>query len=122
MADRDGIGDASSSFLRPAKLLLAGLSSAVHTRLALFVTELEEERERIKQAIVLALLAFFGLSLGVILLTIFWRHRHPRADLYRCRRRRCLAPAQENSFQTRTVPFYPRRIGQGPRPIEGIGS
>jgi uncharacterized membrane protein YqjE len=37
----------------------------------LFVTELEEERERIKQSFVLALLAFLGLSLGIILLTIF---------------------------------------------------
>ena len=65
------MGDGSSSFLRPLKLMLAGLSSALHTRLELFVTELEEERERIKQSIVLMLLAFLGLSLGVILLTIF---------------------------------------------------
>ena len=71
MADRNGIRDGSSSFLGPLKLMLVGLSSALHTRLELFVTELEEERERIKQSIVLALLAFFGLSLGVVLLMIF---------------------------------------------------
>lgn len=75
MADRDGYsadsGDGTTSFLRPLKLLLAGLSSALHTRVELFVTELEEERERLKQSLVLVLLAVLGLSLGVILMTIF---------------------------------------------------
>jgi uncharacterized membrane protein YqjE len=74
MADRNwqsADGDGSSGFLRPLKLLLAGLSSALHTRVELFVTELEEERERIKQSIVLVLLAVLGISLGAILLTIF---------------------------------------------------
>jgi uncharacterized membrane protein YqjE len=47
------------------------LSSIFHTRLELFATELEEEKERLKQTLVLTLLLFFGLSLGVILLTIF---------------------------------------------------
>jgi len=51
--------------------LLAILSSAFHTRLELFVAELEEERERLKQTLVLMLLLFFGLSFGFILLTIF---------------------------------------------------
>ena len=50
---------------------MALLTSALHTRLDLFVTELEEERERLKQALVLTLLLFFGLSFGFILLTIF---------------------------------------------------
>ncbi len=43
----------------------------LHTRLDLFVTELEEERERLRQTLVLILLVFFGLSFGLILLTIF---------------------------------------------------
>lgn len=47
------------------------MSAALHTRLELFATELEEERERLKQTLVLTFLAFFGLSLGIILLTIF---------------------------------------------------
>jgi uncharacterized membrane protein YqjE len=46
-------------------------SSALHTRLELFVTELEEERERLKQTLLLTLLVFFGLSLGFVLLNIF---------------------------------------------------
>ena len=51
--------------------LLAALSAGFHTRLELFVTELEEERERLKQTLILTLLLFFGFSLGVVLLTIF---------------------------------------------------
>src|SRR3954466_1427772 len=70
MPDQDS-QDGSSSFLRPLKLMLAVLSSALHTRAELFVTELEEERERLRQSLVLLLLAFFTLSLGVILATIF---------------------------------------------------
>jgi uncharacterized membrane protein YqjE len=50
---------------------LGVLSAAFHSRLELFVAELEEERERLKQTLVLALLLFFGLGLGIILLTIF---------------------------------------------------
>ncbi|MBM4264521.1 MAG: phage holin family protein [Deltaproteobacteria bacterium] len=74
MADRDwhsADGGGSSGFLRPLKLLLAGLSSALHTRVELFVAELEEERERLKQSLILILLAVLGISLGAILLTIF---------------------------------------------------
>jgi uncharacterized membrane protein YqjE len=58
-------------FLTPVRSALAVLSAAFHTRLELFVTELEEERERLRQTLVLVLLLFFGLSLGIILLTIF---------------------------------------------------
>jgi uncharacterized membrane protein YqjE len=63
--------DESPSFLRSVKSVLATLSSGLHTRLELFATELEEERERLKQTLVLTLLVFFGLSLGFVLLTIF---------------------------------------------------
>jgi uncharacterized membrane protein YqjE len=59
------------SFLHSLKTALAAVSSALHTRLELFVTELEEERERLKQALLLTLLLFFCLSFGFILLTIF---------------------------------------------------
>ena len=51
--------------------MIAATTSALHTRLELFVAELEEERERLKQTLLLTLLLFFGLSLGFILLTIF---------------------------------------------------
>lgn len=73
MTERSGsAGEAqSNSLLHPFKTALAAMSAALHTRLELFATELEEERERLKQTLVLTLLAFFGLSLGIILLTIF---------------------------------------------------
>ena len=63
--------EGSSSFFQPLKAVLAGLSSALHTRLDLFVTELEEERERIKRALVFTLLLLFGFTFGIVLLTIF---------------------------------------------------
>jgi uncharacterized membrane protein YqjE len=73
MADRGPISGTSGSpgFFHSLRGLLASLSSAFHTRLELFVAELEEERERLKQTLVLILLLFFGLSFGLILLTIF---------------------------------------------------
>ncbi|MBM4296468.1 MAG: phage holin family protein [Deltaproteobacteria bacterium] len=57
--------------LHGIRAALAVLSAMLHTRLDLFVTELEEERERLKQTLVFTLLLFFGLSFGFILLTIF---------------------------------------------------
>ena len=51
--------------------LMAAITAITHTRLELFVVELEEERERLKQAFLLTLLLFFGLSLGFILFNIF---------------------------------------------------
>lgn len=64
-------GRDSSRFFQPLKAVFAGLVSGLHTRLDLFVTELEEERERIKQAFILALLLIFGFAFGISLLTIF---------------------------------------------------
>lgn len=58
-------------FLRSLRSALAICASSLHTRLELFVTELEEERERLKQTLVLTLLLFFGLSFGFILLNVF---------------------------------------------------
>ncbi len=68
----NGAGERGSSrFFQPLKALFAGLVSALHTRLDLFVTELEEERERIKQAFIFTLLLVFGFAFGISLLTIF---------------------------------------------------
>lgn len=67
---RPGAGD-SPGILHSLNMLSATLASAFHTRVELLVTELEEERERFKQTLVLALLAVFGFAMRVILLTIF---------------------------------------------------
>ena len=61
----------SSGIFGSLKKALAVFVASFHTRLELFVTELEEERERLKQTLVLTLLLFFGLGLGFILLNIF---------------------------------------------------
>lgn len=68
--NRPGTGDAPGMF-HSVKKLAAALASALHTRVELFVTELEEERERLKQALIFTLLLIFGASMGFILLTIF---------------------------------------------------
>ena len=67
---RPGAGD-SPGILESLKMLGATIASAFHTRVELFVAELEEERERFKQTLILALLAVFGFGMGIILLTIF---------------------------------------------------
>lgn len=67
---RPGEGN-SPGIIYSLKALGATLASAFHTRVELFVTELEEERERLKQTLILTLLLVFGLSMGLILLTIF---------------------------------------------------
>lgn len=64
-------GSDSPGILHSLKALSAALTSAFHTRVELFVTELEEERERLKQTLIFTLLLVFGLSMGFILLTIF---------------------------------------------------
>jgi uncharacterized membrane protein YqjE len=64
-------GNGSPSLAGSFKHALEVLSAILHTRLEIFVAELEEERERLKQALIFTLLSFFGLSLGFILLTIF---------------------------------------------------
>jgi len=73
MAEHGGApsGDDAPSFARSIKHVLAVLTAILHTRLDLFVTEIEEERERLRQTLVLLFLAFFALSFGIILLTIF---------------------------------------------------
>jgi len=73
MAENGGSpsGGDAPGFVRSFKDALAVLSAVLHTRLELFVAELEEERERLRQTLVLTLLSFFGVSLGFILLTVF---------------------------------------------------
>jgi uncharacterized membrane protein YqjE len=61
----------SQSFFDAIKTALVALSSALRTRVNLFVLELEEERERLKQTLLLGLLAVLGLNFGFILLNIF---------------------------------------------------
>lgn len=68
--NRPSRGD-SPGILHSLRALSAALASAFHTRVELFVTELEEERERLKQTLVFTMLLLFGLSMGFILLTIF---------------------------------------------------
>jgi uncharacterized membrane protein YqjE len=60
-----------SRFSQPFKNLLAVLSSALHTRLDLFVVELQEERERTKRTLALFLVLLYSVGLGFILLNIF---------------------------------------------------
>lgn len=72
MTENDGFSRQNAEgFSEPLKSALGALSSALQTRLELFVTELEEERERLKLTFVLMFFVFFGLSLGFILLNIF---------------------------------------------------
>jgi uncharacterized membrane protein YqjE len=73
MADfgRSGGTTRAKGITHPLSKILGEISSALSTRLELFVTELEEERERLKQSLLLILVLFFGLSLGIILITIF---------------------------------------------------
>jgi len=71
MSERGSNQEGTSSFSQPFKAALAVLSAALHTRLELFVTEIEEERERLKQTLALTFVVVFGISFGVVLLTIF---------------------------------------------------
>lgn len=71
MTNTDPSGYGPQGIFHPLKSTVATLSSALHTRIELAVTEMEEERERLKQTLLLTLLLFFGFSLGIILLTIF---------------------------------------------------
>jgi uncharacterized membrane protein YqjE len=53
MPEKEGStgGERSTSFLDTCKSLFAAITSALHTRLELLITELEEERERLKQTV-----------------------------------------------------------------------
>ncbi len=77
-AEESGTGTARrAGFLSPLKKLTETLVSFLKTRLELLATEIEEERERLKEIILLALIALFCACFGLILLTFlivvaFW--------------------------------------------------
>jgi len=58
-------------FSEALKSVFGALGAALHTRFELFVTELEEEREKFKRILLLSLLGAVGLSFGFILLVVF---------------------------------------------------
>jgi uncharacterized membrane protein YqjE len=68
-----------SRFTQRYKNLLAVLSSALHTRLDLFVVEVEEELERTKQTVALVILlicavSFCFLLFNIFLVALFWQN------------------------------------------------
>lgn len=70
-AEEGGTGTArQAGFLSPLKALAETFVSFLKTRLELVATEIEEERERLKEIILLALIALFCTCLGVLLLTL----------------------------------------------------
>jgi uncharacterized membrane protein YqjE len=60
-----------SSLWSTAARLLGGVLGLLHTRLDLLVVEMEEEKERVKQTLLLAVAGLFCLSFGLLLLTLF---------------------------------------------------
>ncbi len=58
-------------FLDPFRTLVTTFLTVLQTRLELFFTELEEEQERLKEVLLLAVISLFCLILGVLLLTLF---------------------------------------------------
>ena len=83
MAVEDGGAGAAPSrgFLGSIKALLGALLDLLQTRVELISTELEEEQQRLKETALLAIIALFFASLGIVFLTllvvaIFWEsHR-----------------------------------------------
>ena len=69
--ENDQSENGAPRFTQPFKDLLAVLSSALHTRLDLFVVELQEELERTKQTLALFLLLLCFASVGFVLLNVF---------------------------------------------------
>ncbi|MGH7773950.1 MAG: phage holin family protein [Candidatus Binatia bacterium] len=73
MAAEDSEGDTTRAkgLFDPLKAVLATFLAVLQTRLDLVSTEFEEERERFKEMILLAVISFFCVSLGILLLTLF---------------------------------------------------
>lgn len=61
----------SPALFESFKALLATGARALKTRLELVSNELEEERERLEQIVLLAVGAFFCIALGLLLFTLF---------------------------------------------------
>ena len=69
MAEREGA--AHGGLLYSVKHLAASLLAAAQTRLAILATEIEEERVRLEQMLIVALGAVFCLGMGVVLSVAF---------------------------------------------------
>ena len=63
--------EAGSGLFGSVKRLAATLTSIVSTRLELLANELQEERLRLTQLVLIALLALFCFGMGMLLLTVF---------------------------------------------------
>jgi uncharacterized membrane protein YqjE len=77
MADGSGRDPRSSGLLGSIERLVTTFIEVVQTRIELASSELEEERERLQEIVMLGLFAAFLIGLGVVLLTvvivlIFW--------------------------------------------------
>src|SRR5574337_66744 len=70
--DSEASANRSRGFFEPFRTFLATFVGLIHTRLDLISTELEEERERLKEIVLLGAISFFCLSLGIVLLTLFF--------------------------------------------------
>ena len=67
----EGNADSGTGLFESLKTFSATLIAITHTRLELFSTDLEEEREHLLSMLVLGLLALFCIGVGVVLATIF---------------------------------------------------
>ena len=67
----DPTGNGGWKLTQPLKELASALSSALHTRVELFVVELEEELERSKRSLALFLILLGSGGLGFVLLNVF---------------------------------------------------
>jgi uncharacterized membrane protein YqjE len=65
------MAEQSAGLMESLKRLLHTLTSIVSTRLELLANELQEERLRLTQMLVLGLFALFCAGLGILLLTVF---------------------------------------------------
>jgi uncharacterized membrane protein YqjE len=70
MAEREGAA-ARGGLLHSIKHLAHTLLGAAHTRLEIFATELEEERVRLEQLLLLSLGAAFSLGMAIVLCVAF---------------------------------------------------
>lgn len=66
MAEREGAA-ARGGLLHSLRHLADHLLGAAHTRLEIFATEIEEERLRLEQMLLVALAAAFCLAMGIVL-------------------------------------------------------
>ena len=70
-AEDTGTSETGGGFFDPLLETLSGFVRLLQTRLELALTELEEERERLKEIVVLGVVSLVFLILGLLLLTLF---------------------------------------------------